>query len=405
VEAVIAATSWVAFVVFALYGWDVAVSLGGLWSLPRPRESDRSVRFAVIVCAHNEASVVAGVVNSLRAQHYPRELVDVFVVADNCTDDTAAVAADAGALVLERHDLTKRTKGYALQWGMDHVIARGPYDAVCVLDADNVAAPSFLATMRDYLAAGHRAIQGYLDIKNPDATWVTRCIALSYYLSNRTFMRARTRLGLPATLGGTGFCLDWDVFVAHRWDPGSLADDLELTMRLILARVPVTFGWYARTYDEKPTTLRLSLRQRSRWMQGHHDVAFRWVAKMAWQTVRRPSIACFDATLHLLQPMRLLVAAVCGVILGTTALLAPDLQALDGAFRFGWPAAIVAGGFFVVHPLAVAIAERRGIMFIKNALPVFLYSFTWIPAVVVGLVRVRRRVWVHTAHGVSPGKA
>ncbi|MEZ4368131.1 MAG: glycosyltransferase family 2 protein [Kofleriaceae bacterium] len=401
-ESVVAVAGWVAVVVFAMYGYDVLVSLAGLWPLPRPQVSDHPTRFAIIVCAHDEARVVAGVVQSLRAQAYPAELVDVYVVADNCTDDTAAVAAAAGAIVLERRHPTERTKGFALQWGMDRVTERGPYDAVCVLDADNLAAPDFLATMRDYLADGHVAIQAYLDVKNPDDTWVTRCIALSYYLSNRTFMRARTRLGLPATLGGTGFCLAWSIFERYRWDPGSLADDLELTMRLILARERVTFGWYTRTYDEKPTTLRVSFRQRARWMQGHNDVAARWAPRTAWAALRRPSLACLDATLHLLQPIRLLLAFAALVTLLVAWVVAPATRGVDGAFAFGVPAIAVAVGFFVVHPLVVAAAERRARLYLAYAVPFMLYAFTWVPAVVLGLVRIRRRVWVHTAHGVTP---
>jgi cellulose synthase/poly-beta-1,6-N-acetylglucosamine synthase-like glycosyltransferase len=400
-SSLVTVTAWISRVVFALYAYDFVVSLAGLLALRRPASAPRTTRFAVLVCAHNEQNVVADVVKSLLQQDYPSDLVRILVVADNCSDATALVARNAGAIVLERADPDHRTKGYALQWGMERALAEYQFDALCVFDADNRVATDFLATMNDYLAAGHVAIQAYLDTKNPTQSWVTRCIALGYFVTNRFWMRARARIGLSATLGGTGFCLAYPIAAQYRWHPGSLADDLELTMKLIRDGVRVSYCYHTRSYDEKPVTLRQSFRQRARWMQGHNDVALRWVLTMLWGAVRKGSIRRFDAALHLLQPLRLLVAFSSLVVLLSAAAWAPS--AFAGSARlwlspFVW---LLPAALFVVYPLIIAATERTLPFAIRNLVPFMLFAFTWIPAIVLGLLRIRRRVWIHTAHGMG----
>ncbi len=384
---------------FALYCWDLVVSLAGFLPTPRFERVDGSRhRFACIICAHNEQRVIGGVVRALREQDYPSELVRVFVVADNCTDDTAAVASEAGAEVLVRQDPSKKTKGYALQWGMDQVLDRVDFDGLCVFDADNDVDRNFLHVMNECLASGSRAIQCFLDTKNPHDSWVTRCIALAYHVTNRFWMRSRERLGLPATLGGTGFCLERRVVRDYRWDPGSLSEDLELAVKLTLDGIRVHFTPFTRIYDEKPPGLYASLRQRMRWMQGHNDVAFRWVARCLWHAVKAPSVSALDVALYLLQPLRLLVAFLVMVALLVALVLDPTNPTVERAFSFSVPAVAVWVVVFLGYPLVVATAEGAGWFALKNLVPYVLFSFTWVPAVFLGLLRMRSRVWLHTKH-------
>lgn len=391
--------AWLSTLVFALYGWDLAVSLAGLLPIgPRPGPRG-GVTFAVLVCAHDEERVIAHIVKCVKGQRYDPERVRLYVVADHCSDATAERARAAGATVFERSGESGRTKGYALQWGIGKVREIGGHDALCVLDADNAIPPDFLEVLSGYLNSGHVAIQAYLDTKNPRDSWVTRCIATAYFVTNRFWFQARSRLGIPATLGGTGFCLAWPLVERYPWDPGSLADDLELTMRLILDGVEVSYCPHTRTYDEKPTGLGVSLRQRSRWMQGHNDVAFRWARPMFRAWLRSRSAAHFDALLHLLQPLRMLVAFACLVLLGALDLTHPESAALSGTFHFTRLALGLAVTVFVIYPLVIAAMERRLAFTLAILGPFVLFSFTWIPAIVTGLVRYRRRIWVHTAHG------
>jgi cellulose synthase/poly-beta-1,6-N-acetylglucosamine synthase-like glycosyltransferase len=391
--------AWTASLVFCLYGYDLVVSVAGFFHLALPPGRPGRTSFAVLICAHNEERVVAQAVRCMVTQQYDPERLRVFVVADHCSDRTAEVARAAGATVLERSGEVGRTKGYAMQWGIERIREIGHFDALCVIDADNYVPPDFVETISRYLDAGHVAVQGYLDTKNPTQTWVTRSIATAYHVTNRFWFRARARLGLPATLGGTGFCLAWTVVDAYPWDPGSLADDLELTIKLILDDVPVSYAYYARTYDEKPANLRLSLRQRCRWMQGHNDVAFRWLWSVLRATLTKRRLAYFDALLHLLQPLRMLVSFVCLVLLAAAKMAMPNHPAIARTFYFSVPAIMLALAVFVVYPLVVAAAERRFGATLRILVPFMMFSFTWIVAIVVGLVKMRRRVWIHTAHG------
>ena len=135
-----------------------------------------------IIPAHNEAAVIANLVESLKAQDYPQELLDIYVIADNCTDKTAEIARDAGAIVYERFDATKKTKGYAMQWFLKQKIEENAdYDAFCVFDADNVAMPDFIKNMNKKLCQGEEVVQGYRDIKNklPNKDIIDKIIILS----------------------------------------------------------------------------------------------------------------------------------------------------------------------------------------------------------------------------------
>jgi len=389
----------VAVGLFVLYCWDLVVSLAGFLPLRHPQSAEGPERrFACIVCAHNEQRVIAGVVRALREQDYPPDLVRVFVVADNCTDDTAAAATSAGAEVLVRHDETKRTKGYALQWGMDQLLAHVDFDGLCVFDADNDVDRNFLRVMNGHLGSGSRAIQCFLDTKNPEDSWVTRCIALAYHVTNRFWMRSRERLGLPATLGGTGFCLERGIVQEYRWDPGSLSEDLELAVKLTLDGIRVHFTPLTRIYDEKPPGLYASMRQRMRWMQGHNDVAFRWVSRCLWHAARAPSIGALDVGLYLLQPLRLLTAFLVMVALLVALALDPSNPSVARAFSFSIPAVVLWGAVFLGYPLLVATAEGVGWFALKTLVPYVFFSFTWVPAVFLGLLRMRSRVWLHTKH-------
>ena len=127
----------------AFWAYNLVISVCSLIKFKdKPLKVNKNHKFMAIIPAHNEENVVANLVKSLKAQNYPKELFDIYVIADNCTDNTAKVAQDAGAIVYERFDATRKTKGYAMQWFLKQKIEENAdYDAFCVFDADNVAMP------------------------------------------------------------------------------------------------------------------------------------------------------------------------------------------------------------------------------------------------------------------------
>jgi len=155
---------WV-ITIFWLY--QVVVSVCSLVKLKdKPLLENKQNRFMAIIPAHNEETVVKNLVESLKKQDYPKDLLDIYVIADNCTDRTAEIAKEAGAIVYERFDSVNKTKGFALQWFLKQKIEEdAPYDAFCVFDADNIVDVNFIKNMNKKLCQGEDVVQGYRDIK------------------------------------------------------------------------------------------------------------------------------------------------------------------------------------------------------------------------------------------------
>ena len=167
--------------IFWLY--QLLVSLCSLVKIKdKPLKVKKDHRFMAIIPAHNEEAVVGNLIESLKKQNYNKDLYDIYVIADNCTDNTAKVAKEAGAIVYKRFDETKKTKGYALNWFLQQKIEENaPYDAFFVFDADNIVHPDFIKNMNKKLCQGEDVVQGYRDIKNPTDSWITSGYALFYW--------------------------------------------------------------------------------------------------------------------------------------------------------------------------------------------------------------------------------
>ena len=194
--------------------WFALVAVAGLVCRARqgfrPRYSPAAprTRFAVLAAGRNEEAVISGFVRSILAQDYPRELFDVYVLPNNCTDDTAGTARAAGAIVLDCPGA--HSKGEALHSGLAR-LRNMDYDAFCVFDADNQADPAFLARMNDAFCAGARVAKGRIAAQNPRAGWVAGCYGLYFRLFDLFFNEPRGALGLSAKLVGTGFAVHKEV--------------------------------------------------------------------------------------------------------------------------------------------------------------------------------------------------
>ena len=146
----------------------------GMWRRHEDKILTPEKTFAIVVAAHNERAVIGQLIENLQKLEYPKPYYDIFVVADNCFDDTAEIARRAGAIVCERQSEVGKGKGFALEWMFERLFAmERQYDAVVVFDADNLVHPRFLLEMNNRLLKGDQLIQGYLDAKNPYDTWVS----------------------------------------------------------------------------------------------------------------------------------------------------------------------------------------------------------------------------------------
>jgi cellulose synthase/poly-beta-1,6-N-acetylglucosamine synthase-like glycosyltransferase len=239
----------------------------------------RRHRLAVLVPAHDEEATVAATVRSVLACDYPRRRLRVLVVADNCTDGTAAAARAAGADVIERQDEANRGKGFALAFGLPHALAGDP-DAVLVLDADCELTPGSLAALDAALAAGAEVVQGSVSVRNPDASVGCFVGAVGAVLDNAAGV-GKGRLGLRVPLRGTGMAFRRGVLERFPWRAFGLAEDAEYADRLRAGGVRVACEPALGVWSDAPAGTDDLCGQRRRWRAslfvGKSGLLTRWV--------------------------------------------------------------------------------------------------------------------------------
>ena len=232
----------------------------------KPLLVDKKHRFIIALPANNEETVIGNLIKSLKMQDYDKDLFDIYVIADNCTDNTAKIARENGAIVYERFDETKKTKGYALNWFLSKMkVKKDDYDALLVFDADNIVDKNFLNVMNKKLCQGEVLVQGYRDIKNPTDTWVSGGYAIFYWTMNRLYHLARYNMGLSPLINGTAFMVKWDMLIDEGWNTKTLTEDIEFALINISKGVKLGWAKDAIVYDEQPLTFKQSWKQRERW--------------------------------------------------------------------------------------------------------------------------------------------
>ena len=264
-----------------------------------------------IIPAHNEEAVVGNLVESLKNQDYPKDLYDIYVIADNCTDNTAKIAREKGAIVYERFDSEKKTKGYALQWFLQQKIQENaPYDAFFVFDADNIVDKGFIKAMNKKLCQGEDVVQGYRDIKNPTDSWVTAGYAIFYWTMHRFYHLARYNLGLSPLLNGTGFMVKFDVIKPNGWDTQTLTEDIEFSLKRIIKGRKLGWATDAIVYDEQPVGFRQSWSQRTRWSVGHIQCIQKYTKELAKGVKEYKTLMNFDGLLYILGSIPMFIIAI-----------------------------------------------------------------------------------------------
>ena len=306
--------------IFWLY--QIMVSLCSLVKIKdKPLKVNKNHRFMAIIPAHNEEAVVVNLIESLKNQNYDKDLYDIYVIADNCTDNTAKVAKEAGAIVYERFDETKKTKGFALDWFLKQKIEENAqYDAFLVFDADNIVDPNFIKAMNIKLCQGADVVQGYRDIKNPTDNWITAGYALFYWTMHRFYHLARYNLGLSPLLNGTGFMVRFDVIKPEGGlKTVTLTEDIEFSLKRIIKGKKLGWATDAICYDEQPTGFKQSWSQRSRWTVGHMQCIKEYTKQLANSAKENKTMMNIDGFLYIVGSIPMFIITL--VILATNFLM------------------------------------------------------------------------------------
>lgn len=401
---------WMFPAALALTGtMGVLMSLWGLWYLisglacvRKPKDygfHPARTKFAVLIAARNEELVIGPLINSLLTQEYPSDLYDIWVVPNNCTDNTALAARNFGAEVLEC-TVPVKSKGEVLRFAYNRLRGRR-YDAWLVFDADNVVDSRFLAEMNNARMAGARAAQGYRDSKNPYDTAVSGCSSIYYWMMDRFHNGGKAGLGASAMIGGTGFMVTQTLLdKLGGWRTETISEDLEITAQTVLAGERVAYVPKAATYDEQPLTWEQSFTQRRRWTSGTLQVAQRYLAALGDAQARRPRLALFDFEATLLMPAYqlaalagLLCTALTAALGGRTPLQALILAAAGVCGNIAWAAltATVAAG--VVLTLEGKWDRRLW----KGLMAYWLFLLTWLPITAFSFWK-KTTVWEEIRH-------
>ena len=273
--------------------------------LPRKKETLHAPmhRFAVLIAARNEEAVIGKLIDSIKAQGYPGRLVKIFVAADNCTDATAEAARSHGAEVYERYDMTRRGKGYALDFLLREIKLRRHVrlDGYIVLDADNVLDRDFILHMNEPFSAGHDIVTCYRSSKNYGDNWISAGYALWFLRESRYLNSARARLGSSCGVSGTGFLFSQAVLDAQGggWPFHLLTEDIEFTIDNVTRGMKVGYCPDAIAYDEQPISFRQSWAQRLRWSRGYLQV-FKKYGRALISGIFSGSFSCYDMAMSIM---------------------------------------------------------------------------------------------------------
>ncbi|EOW9526781.1 glycosyltransferase family 2 protein [Bacillus cytotoxicus] len=401
----------VAFLIFltqfqgVLSLYQVVVSLLGFVKKKNSYISDHDTahtRFAILVCAHNEEKVIEQIVKNLKKIDYPKEKYDIHVICDNCTDDTARIVRENKVKAWERHDNQKRGKGYGLEWMFQNLFRlekeqQEIYDAVVILDADNIVSRNFLQVLNDKLIKEkYEVVQAYLDSKNPKDNWISKSYAVAYWSTNRLYQLSRGKLGLSAQLGGTGMCFTMNILKEIGWGTESLTEDLEFTAKYILAKGRAV-GWAhdAKIYDEKPTDFKVSFRQRIRWMQGHMDCMVRYSGPLLKNFTQTFNMNAIDMFIYLIQPTRTMLS-VNSIILFFVTYYGLLPSYIMPYVLHPWIWFLIAVSFYIL-PIIALLQEKKMTNIIWTPI-VYIFGFSWVPIIFLGFIKRKEKVWVHTPH-------
>ena len=352
-------------------------------------------RFACLIAARNEEDVIGKLIHSLRAQNYPDDLYDIFVIPNNCTDQTEKAARIAGAKIL--HCMGRVTKkGDALHEAIACLLPQD-YDAFCVFDADNIVHEDFLARMNDALSSGVRIARGAMKVKNPYDSWISGCYGLYFTLMDLFFNRARTNCGLSARLNGTGFAVHREVLEKMGgWNTDTIAEDAEFYTFCVLHGYRICFVPKAITFDEATNSFAISMIQRMRWCSGIMDVSQKKTPELLSASVRTGGRRAWD-TIMIINGSFVQVASICPPLLSFfKAVGNGSFLSLCASFGvglvFSWLGCIL---------LAAALAWVGGYRdrkILKTVLCYPLFTASWLPLNVISLLH-RTKNWKVIPHG------
>ncbi len=352
-------------------------------------------RFAVLIPAHNEELIIATSLQSWLKVDYPKEMYQLHVIADNCTDRTIDIAQSLGATAWDRQDHENRGKGQALAWALQ-TIDLTQTDAVVIVDADTTVDPAYLKIMNDRLVTGGKVIQGYDGVMNPYESAMTCLMQITNGMKNLLFNYAKSKIGLSVQLMGTGMCLEKVVLKEIGWKAFSIGEDGEQFAHLAKAGIRVEFEPRARVFAQEASSFGQAYTQRVRWSAGRMQLSGLGVHLLA-DGMRQRDVHLVDAALTFLLPNYAMLA---NLTIGSLILVAVvDLPAK--MMLMTWLGTLLLGQMlYLLLGIGLAKPSKKVLLSLAFA-PAFLAWKVMID--LVSLAHLRQSTWVRTRRASSAG--
>lgn len=377
-------------------------------------EAKKLHKFAFIIAARNEQAVIGNLINSIKQQNYPAELIDVIVVADNCTDDTAQIAREHGAICYERFNNMLVGKGYALDYCFNKIVEQfgdyTAYDGYFIFDADNVIDKNYVKEMNKVFDRGYNVITSYRNSKNYDTNWITSGYSLWFIREAKYLNNPRMMLKTSCAVSGTGFLVNSSIIKKNNgWKFNLLTEDIQFSVVNILEGEKIGYCESAMFYDEQPTTFKQSWNQRMRWSKGFYQVMFRYGRELIAMMFKKREmfVSCYDMFMTL-APATLLSIGCILLNLIFLAYGATDVHMLRRILPGTLGSIAFAGVNFYLLMFSIGfitlVTEWNKILArankkIKSLFTFPLFMITYVPISLVALVK--KVEWKPIAHSIS----
>ena len=358
-------------------------------------------RFAILIAARNEAEVISGLINSLKGQKYPSDLYDVYVMPNNCTDNTKEVSISHGAKILEfKEKIT--SKGDVLKLAFNYLNNNEEYDAYVVFDADNVVHEEFLGKMNNALEAGCPVMQGYRDTKNVKDSWISASYALFYWGQNLFFGQSRSLLNSSTNINGTGFVVKKSIVEEFGFNTKTITEDIEYTGLCALNGVRIAFVKEAITYDEQPIDFKTSWKQRKRWSTGTMECCSRYSMKLLKKFFKTGDMFSLDMGLFYMAPHVMLVGAGLSTVLFAYNMIGVKLYDIT-AYLYAlnqWFLILCIMFGMGISILTIKLSNKSVKAALKGVVMFMVFILSWIPINIICLFK-KTVVWEEIKHSRS----
>ena len=403
-------TVWVFFTLLYLY--QIIFALRGFFQgMVKLPEAKKKHSYAFVIAAHNEEPVIGNLVRSILTQEYDGD-IGCFVVADNCTDTTAQVAREAGAIAWERDDLVRKGKSWALDYAFRRILEEygDRFEGFFVMDADNIIAPTYVERMNEAFDLGYLVCTSYRNSKNFDSSWVSSAYATWFLREARYLNNVRMMNGTSCAISGSGWLVSLSIVRGMRgWRFHTLTEDIQFSTFCCAHGIQIGYA-PAEFFDEQPLTFKASWVQRMRWTKGFYQVLFSYFKNLMHGIFVRHLFASYD----------MFVTIAPGMLLSLFSLLVNSLYLLLGFLSHGYFATssdlilctgsilttfVSAYGLFFIMGLITTLTERKSIhakkkwRIITNLFTFPIFMLSYMPMAVIALFK--KVEWIPTKHDIA----